>query len=99
MESCNICQIHIALTCTSPDVDIWDQSDQIGTNFRQLGDCLLMYLGHFTEHLKSCKILWSYELFSTQNGMGYILGDFLQTHLVNLTGIFILSKNQILGWD
>jgi hypothetical protein len=65
------------------------QGGQIGRIF---ASWVIIYLGKFFfEDGKSSPNFWTasfrrkgYVLISTQNGLGYILGDFLQAHLVTL---------------
>jgi hypothetical protein len=56
----------------------------------RLGEFYMAYFGQFSEIQKSTNYLdtffhcQSYVLILTQNGLGYILGAFSQTHLVTL---------------
>jgi hypothetical protein len=65
-----------------------DQGDQIGRIFAQSA---IVYFGQFFKNYTSSPNVWGtlfqridYVLILTINGLGYILGDFLQTHLVTL---------------
>jgi hypothetical protein len=70
------------------------QSDLIGRIFRLLGECLLcagflkitevsQFLCEFFSTAKVIYQLWQ------KTGLGYLLGDFYQTHLVTLATAFI----------
>jgi hypothetical protein len=66
-------------------------------NFRLLGACSPW---PFFENNKSSPNFWatfynskSRHLIFAQNGLGYILGDFLQTHLVTLPAGFFKSAD------
>jgi hypothetical protein len=76
------------VTCRFPELKCGQQGDQIGRIFARWPIVGIVFRKYITEVAKIVGLFWSVNIGISvnfrKNGLGDILGDFLQTHLVTL---------------